>query len=260
MIKLKDFKTIADEITENIVESSELKEKTLQRCQEKSHRRMRYTLIPAVCLSAAVLIMSIYRFSGSTGFNAEVKASKNPNASIMMGSAVKETPVIREGNLESSSDKNGITAQTSGNETLPAPSEGTVTTPTGPKAAKQLASLEEAKKYLDGAVLVPSYVPKGFELQGIQAISSKSDEVMTISIFYAKGDKSLVITIEKDGMFKDFSSYSDADINGTPAHLKSLKDVGQENAEIRWFVSNVLYTVEGTLSEDEALKVARSLK
>jgi len=122
-----------------------------------------------------------------------------------------------------------------------------------------LKNIEEAKEYLDGAVLTPSYIPDGFKLDTIKAVGSNSVIVDSIYLAYTFEDRTFVISMEKDREWKDFSSYMDVDINGVNGHIKS-SDSDQELTELRWFKDNVLYSIEGSLSREQAVLIAKSLK
>lgn len=236
MSSLKEFKNDADRIMNNITVSSELRERTLTQLRSKRTNKPVLKLIPAVCLAAA-LILVIAPGSPFSVFSKAPDEITNPEdtPSIMMADPSKTDTQI---------------------STLPANTEESSIRP---NTSILLNSLEEAKEYLDGAVLTPSYIPEGFKLDTIQAVSSNAGIVQNIYLAYTSKDMTFVISIEKDREWKDFSSYRDVDINGITGHIKSY-DSDQKLTELRWFVENVLYSVEGSLSEEQAVRIAQSLE
>lgn len=236
MSSLNGFRSDADRILNNITVTSELKEKTLKQFQEKRKGKTSRRLIPAACLAAA-LILVIAPGSPLSIFHKVQSNIPNPGetANILMADPNKP-------NTEAS--------------TLPA---GTEVSPAPSGNSMLLDNLDEAKKYLDGAVLIPSNIPEGFELHSIQAVSSENGTVENIYLLYTLKDRDFVISMEKGKEWKDFSEYKDVDINSSTGHIKSYNP-GQEISELRWFAGDVLYTVEGSLSEEEAIRIAKSLK
>lgn len=236
MSSLNSFKSDADKIMHNIIVSSELKDKTLRQFRVKRYRWTKLGLVPAACLAVALMLViapgsPLSRFYHNTK---EGITSPGDSPNIMMA---------------------GPENTNSQNSTLPENSGDAIKTNT----SQQLNSLDEAKKYLDGAVLIPSYIPEGFKLDTIQAVSSAAGIVENIYLAYTLEDRTFVISMEKNKEWKDFSLYRDVDINNAAGHIKSY-DSDQELTELRWFVDKVLYSVDGSLSEEQAIRVAKSLK
>ncbi|MDF2673747.1 MAG: hypothetical protein K0R09_2012 [Clostridiales bacterium] len=221
MSSLNRFKSDADKIMHSINVSSELKEKTLKQLKVKKYNWTKLSLIPAACLTVVLMLV------------------------ITPGSPLSKFYPKTQKGITNPGDTSNIMMLDPGNP--------------GNNTSKQLNSLDEAKKYLDGAVLIPSYIPKGFKLDTIQAVSSKAGIVENIYLTYTLEDMTFIISMEKDKEWKDFSLYRDVDVNGATGHIKSYVSE-QELSELRWFAGSVLYTVEGSLSEEQAIRIAQSLK
>jgi hypothetical protein len=77
---------------------------------------------------------------------------------------------------------------------------------------------------------------------------------------YASEDKSFVIGVEQESVWKSFEGYEDVQINELDGHMKSFNDSSYIGSEVRWFEGKSLYTVEGAVPKAEAIKIARSLE
>jgi hypothetical protein len=232
--KLNDFKSAADRVMKDIKVSDELKEKTLMKCRKRDIRFTRAVFIPAACLG--VFLISVY--IGGFPFKTQppgnkVSNSNTPNANIM-------------------------SAQ--GNSTLPMSQEGEPVKPLRSTVSVILKTLDEAKKYIGNGACIPSYLPSGFKLKGIQALSYNEDGKRNLFMEYVSGDKSFVISVEQESEWKSFEGYNDVQINKLAGHIKTYSDSSYTGSEIRWFAGKALYTVEGAVLETEALKIARSLE
>jgi hypothetical protein len=232
--KLNDFKSAADKVMKDIKVSDELKEKTLMKCRKRNNRFFISVFIPAACLGVFLIVVYIggFPFKAQPPGN-EVSNSNTPNANIM-------------------------SAQ--GNSTLPISQESEPVKPLRATVSVILKTLDEAKKYIDNDACIPSYLPSGFKLKGIQALSYNEDSKRSLFIEYVSGDKSFVISVEQESEWKSFEGYKDVQINELAGHIKTYNDSSYTGAEIRWFAGKALYTVEGAVPENEALKIARSLE
>lgn len=151
-----------------------------------------------------------------------------------------------------------MTAQ--GNSTLPISPEGDSVKLLRSTVSVSLKTLDEAKKYIGNGVLIPSYLPNGYKLKGIQAVSYDEDSRRSLWTEYVLGDKSFVIGVAQESEWKSFEGYKDVQINHMAGHIKSYNDSSYTGSEIRWFAGKAFYTVEGAVSETEALKIAGSLE
>lgn len=236
MDSLKDFKNAADEIMSDINVTDELKRKTLMKCREKNNRRfIKTSLIPAACLGIILISVSIWGWRFKTQIpGSQISKNNTGNANLMLAPE---------------------------NSTLPAPGgENTAPAPSGDVVTTEFKTIEDAKEYLEVKVLEPAFLPKGFKLRGITGVSNENDKIRNLWMEYASKDKNFVISVEKNRVWDSFEGYRDVDINGATGHMMSYKDSSIESTELRWLAGKDLYTIEGAISEDTALKIAKSLK
>jgi hypothetical protein len=232
--RLNDFKSAADRVMKDIKVSDELKEKTLMKCRKRNNRFTRAVFIPAACLGVFLIAVYIGGFPIKTQLPGnEISNSNTQNANIM-------------------------SAQ--GNSILLLPQGGDLVKPLRSTVSVILKTLDEAKKYISNGAFIPSYLPSGFKLKGIQALSYNEDSRRSLFMEYVSGDKSFVISVEQESEWKSFEGYKDVQINDMAGHIKTYSDSSYTGSEIRWFAGKALYTVEGAVSETEALKIARSLE
>ncbi|MEG0771755.1 DUF4367 domain-containing protein [Clostridium sp.] len=231
----KNFKSLADDIMKDIKVSEELKERTLIKCREsKSKRFIKTPLVPATCFGVVLLLIFIWgRSVKPWNTNDEIGKNNIENANVMLA------------------PDNSTTEAHEGGEEIILP---------GPIVSSDIKTLDEAKKYLEVNVLEPAYLPNGFKLKEIHGVSNNDTETRNLWIEYFAQDKILVISVEGNTMWKSTEEYRIVDINGIKGYIKSFRNNLNESAELRWFIGERLYTIEGTISEEEAIKVARSLK
>jgi hypothetical protein len=146
------------------------------------------------------------------------------------------------------------------NTTLPSPSDNNPVTSMGPVVSNEIKTLDEARQFMGSRVLEPAYLPKGFKLKGIQGVSNDDSKTRNIWLEYTSGDRTFVISIEQNSPWGSFEGYRSVGINDMEGYIKAYKDSSFEASELRWFSGKDLYTIEGAISEEDALKIAQSLK
>lgn len=234
MDSLKQFKDIANEAMKDITVNNDLKEKTMMRIRPKKNNLIKATLIPAGCL--IVMLAAVFMWKSPLKLyypNNQISENTPQNANIMLAPENNTLPIAQEGKQA------GILRSTVSNS---------------------LKTLEEAKQFMSNSAVIPTYLPRGYELKRIQAVVYNNEKRRSLSIEYVLADKSFVISIEQNSDWKSFEGYKDVNINGITGHMKIFKDGSYESAELRWFIDKSLYTVEGEISEEEAVKISKSLK
>lgn len=222
MSSLNDFKDIADEIMKDIVVSDELKQETLRRISNKKEGLSKILIVPAACVIALIIAISLLNITLRTHSSNKLSNNNVQNANTL------KTPIN-----SAESSKSTISGS--------------------------LNSLEDAKKFLGYSKLVFSYLPKNSKLIGIQGISFNNENRKSVYVQYALGNGTFVISIEQDNEWKSFEDYKDVDVNGRIGHIKTYKDGAYESAELRWFEGKTLFSIEGEIVGDDALKTARSI-
>ena len=124
--------------------------------------------------------------------------------------------------------------------------------------APSASTLEEARTSVSFALREPSYLPTGIALVEVRVVGTS-----TVILNYAgeAGSASVVQSNEDVGRDREppaGSQVSDVSVGGLPATLITGGD-GQGSL-LRWEDAGVRYVVAGTLSGDEALKIAEGLR
>lgn len=116
---------------------------------------------------------------------------------------------------------------------------------------------EEAGTFFGEGLLTPQYAPRGFALQSISLTGD--DSYKQVTLVYSDGANSYAVTEEKPYVSGGFEGFGSADINGVEGYIKPAA-AGPPDAEVHWTLEEAHYAVTGSISESEALAVARSMK
>lgn len=232
-----DFKKNADEAMENIKVSEELRQKTLMRCKRKSHVTISKFLVPAACV---VVILAAINIMGLISPNTEPARESNNEVMIMSGTE-------------------------NASEVLPGDAAGTTLQASDTIKKWALSALEEARNAFGTDFLTPAYIPKSFRLETMQAFGYEEQRANKIIFSYFAGEQSFLVIEEKTEIQNGFKNFKTIDINGATGYLKSGIADGGENednldTEVHWFRNGVHYSVSGLITEDEAIKIALSMK
>ncbi|MCM0647915.1 DUF4367 domain-containing protein [Clostridium swellfunianum] len=228
MSNLKDFRNLADEIMKDINVSKELKQKTLYNIRKRRNNFILAPLFAAACVAILLIGTSIWKYSSK---------------------------VLSPNNLQNPSVMN--TVENSTLSTLP---EGQSINPLKSTVSYELKSMEEAKQFLNDITVVPSYLPKDAVLGVIQGIIYNNENRKSLWLHFSIENNGFIINIEKKSTWKNFDGYDQTKINGTVGYIKSIEESNYRNTELRWFLDDDLYTIEGGISAEEAVKIACSLK
>lgn len=120
------------------------------------------------------------------------------------------------------------------------------------------ATPEQAGEFLDGALLMPGYAPEGFTLHGIRLAEDGAYKRATIT--FSDGESYYVIIEETRQAASTSEGFKSADINGINGYVKSSGSAARPDTEAHWEVEGVHYAVTGSINEEEAVKIARSMK
>lgn len=262
MSNLDDFKNIADDVLKDIKVSEGLREKTIKRCSVKASER-KLVISGAI---AAALIIAILNPSSMIG--GKISGLKPQNNSIMMETEGSQStkraidkplsqnpddPVSSGGDIQGKTE--GGSGSVQGSETLSG------------APIYRAGSIEEAKNYMGKDFRSPSYIPKGYEMELVQVPVDMGNMGMDITLGY-RYDKRLFSVIMKKGPEGNefFKGDKVVEINGVTAQITSGKlyagdeIVEGEYTRLQWVYREVIYSIEGQISETEAIKVAKSIK
>lgn len=232
---MRDFKNIADDIMKDIKVDEDIKKKTLNKCLKKKKRPINKVLIVA---ASFLLIIGIVNISNIL----PLKNKENQD-------------ITPENNLMMSVDDTESTPESSGNNILNAEEEKSwiIDTP------------DNAKREFESIFTIPTYIPQDYELEKINASGFEEGKANKIILNYFSGDKSFMIIQEKRQIENEFVNYEEIDINGAIGFLnknisKDRKNEDSMNIELHWFKNQVHYLINGLITQEDAIKVARSMK
>ncbi len=125
-------------------------------------------------------------------------------------------------------------------------------------------TLEEAQEKADFEILLPSYVPEGYEFDHASLFdnsefTSGSQVLQRVTLMYKNDDSNLHITeIFYESGFPgptEFSGSESVDVNGSPGDFVEVYG----NKMLRWDVDGIDLTITGSLDKDELLEIAGSM-
>lgn len=271
MSNLDNFKDIADNRLKDIKVSEELKERTLQRCKKESSTRRRVVIPYAAIGVAAVLtlIMVNFRFipignnQGEGSPQIMIGTQESGNSTMAQGPAVNNH---NNTNPDSAASDTSIFQAPEGNGDISSansvePFEGTGV------PLYQPGTINEAKAYLGEDFKMPQYIPSGFKQSLVQVPTDMKKEGMDIMISYERGSEFFTIIMRKGATSLDhFIGNKEIDINGAKAQVTSgplmagTQEISPFYTQMRWLSNDVLYMIDGQIEEEEAVKVATSIK
>ena len=74
-----------------------------------------------------------------------------------------------------------------------------------------------------------------------------------------------MITQDKTQIKNEYVNYENVDINGSVGLLNINKSIDSENEdsmniELYWSKNNIYYSIKGSITQEEAIKIAKSMK
>jgi outer membrane lipoprotein-sorting protein len=119
---------------------------------------------------------------------------------------------------------------------------------------KMFASIEEAQEEVDFTILVPEYIPEGYEFERAMVIDIKDGK--SVSLSYKKGAEMLSLTESTDeGITGSLEGAEKVDINGREGEYMKMG----MNKLLRWDCDGLSLSLMGELDKEELLKVAESV-
>jgi hypothetical protein len=131
--------------------------------------------------------------------------------------------------------------------------------PSGPNLSCSPTSLniKDAEKHFGSKILLPSYIPEGFD---IASISIPDNKVKCIKLSYSSDSSYFEILQSKS--LSNLEGNKIIAIENNKAYVSSIKDEKSNtvNTKISWIVNNIEYSLYGNLKEDSLINVAKSIK
>jgi hypothetical protein len=240
MDKLENFKSIADEMMCEISVSEDLKRKTLAHCKKKKFTTVTKILIPAACIA---LMLGCLNHSGVLHLKSHTAKEKSNDYGVLMESS------------------DGAATKMAG-----APESAQGSTALSGVAANSwtINTTEEARETFGPSYLTPSYIPKGFQLDQIQACGPDEKNVNNITLSFISGEKSFFIMEEKSASQEAYSDFEKISINDSPGYLSTSQTINETGgndsySELHWFKSEIHYSVSGQLTKEETVSIAKGL-
>ncbi len=230
---MRDFKNIADDIMKDIKVNEELKEKTLSKCLKKKYRPINKLMIAAALF---LLIIRITNVSHILPLKNQQNQDDTPENNIMSVDGIESTPENSISNIPSKEEKNWV-----------------------------IDTLDVAKRDFGNNFSIPTYITQNYKLQEINAWGFDEGEANKIILSYFSGEKSFMITQDKTQIENEYVNYEKVDINGNVGLLSINKSIDSENeysmnTELYWSKNNIYYSIKGLITQEEAIKIAKSMK
>ncbi|MCT8978100.1 DUF4367 domain-containing protein [Clostridium sp. CX1] len=121
-------------------------------------------------------------------------------------------------------------------------------------------SIADAENFWGDKILMPSYLPNGFQLTDVSIPKDNSKEVY-VKLNYSFENTYFRIVQNKSTTYINYVGES-IDFNGSKAYVSKTKDSANPNiiiTEIKWINNNIEYTITGNLSESELTKILKSI-
>ncbi|MBC7076669.1 MAG: DUF4367 domain-containing protein, partial [Syntrophomonadaceae bacterium] len=132
---------------------------------------------------------------------------------------------------------------------------------------KEFYSLDKAQQLLGYNIVLPKFLPEGYELAGI-FVRQENDSMSPVDLHYNDnhGEESLIINenpIVNATAFSYNFRNNDAEtrtvnINSSEATLIYFEATGIR--KIIWQTTQMYYVIEGSLTEEEIIKIAKSIR
>ncbi len=234
MDKMRDFKNIANDIMKDIKVDENLKRKTLEKSLKKNHIPISKLLMPAACFLLIIGILNIYN----------ILPLKNPK-------------------IQTEDSYTNISS--SGGETELSPGDSNINILNTEEKSWTIDTFDNAKRNFGNAFLIPTYIPEDYNIEEITASGFEEGNASKIIINYFLENKFFLIIQEKIQIENEFVNYEKVDINGTIGLLKeniliSNKYEDTINTELYWSKDGINYSVTGLITQEDAIKIARSMK
>lgn len=115
-------------------------------------------------------------------------------------------------------------------------------------------TLDEAKQAVNFTVFVPEYMPDGYALDRITVF--EFDETQSVSISYKKGDEMLSVYESNQSRYAPKAKFESVKIRGIEAGYMDT----DFSKSLSWTWKGTEIAVSGTISKEELIKVAESVK
>jgi hypothetical protein len=119
-----------------------------------------------------------------------------------------------------------------------------------------LQNAKEAKSAYGEGLHLPSYIPKAYVNNRIEAFSTTKDGASKVLFSYTTDASTFIFSVEKNTSLEPFMNDEKIDINNTTGYIHSDPHIG---TTLFWLIGDNLYSITGMLPREETLKIARSI-
>ncbi len=124
----------------------------------------------------------------------------------------------------------------------------------------QVMTLEETKEEATFDILVPSYLPDGYEFENAMVIDGFSE---TVILNYKNGDLGLGITVTEI-VFEGEAQVSPIMANAEVVSINDVEgkfaSVFDDNKMLQWEIGNIQLTLSGSMDKDEMIHIAEEMQ
>ncbi|GIQ70914.1 DUF4367 domain-containing protein [Xylanibacillus composti] len=115
-------------------------------------------------------------------------------------------------------------------------------------------SLDEAESWFKESLMLPSFVPEGYELISMSGSSDLEGKPFSITLQYAAGEQQFSLTT--------FSQNAPILLKGEEVEMGGIQGYwgATDETELYWSIAEQHYRLIGNLSKEEAMNVAASLQ
>lgn len=199
-----------------------------------------------------------------------VNSSKNKSEEYNINTSLPDNKQINNPSENVSLNNNAsvekdVSSSTSGNSSA----KDSVTSPISNEVPKAKASLSESSKpismadaenFWGGKLLMPSYIPQGFELTDISLPKNDSKEIY-VKLNYSFKNIYFKILQNKSTTSTSYVGKTSV-VNGSKVYITKNKDTSNPSiltTEINFVKNNIQYNITGNLQEDELIKIIKSI-
>jgi hypothetical protein len=124
----------------------------------------------------------------------------------------------------------------------------------------EVDTIENIKTFFSEEVQIPTYISTSYKLESIYASGMSQEEINQVVITYQREGQYYSVIIENSISELEPQGFQHVDINGEKGFIKTEETNDFLNTEVIWDRNGFHYVVNGFLSTEEAIKVAKSFQ
>jgi hypothetical protein len=132
------------------------------------------------------------------------------------------------------------------------------TNETQAETERAVGTYAEAKELFD-ELKVPSKLPSGFRPDRLAVLETAGGEVSKTIFTYTSDSSSFILMAERSELISGYEGYEQADINGIMGYIRS-NDTALPDTELYWTDNGVKYSIIGSITGNDALNIASSMR